>query len=399
MGFQKAVKSKSKLRAAMFGPSGAGKTYSALAIATGMGKAIALMDSERSSASLYADRFDFDQVDLVDKTIDEYVFYINEAAKAGYDVLIIDSLSHAWEVLNEEVQLIADTSFRGNFWSAWSKGTPRQRKLIDAIVSFPGHIIATMRSKTEWQTGSGTDGKKTGPVRVGLAPEQGKGIEYEFTVLFELTTEHLAHVIKDRTGKFQDKIIEKPGKEFGQQLVAWLNDGTASLTDQIQAVLQEIGTIIKSKSGTGAAYFTDKEYESIKAMCKESIMQPQDARLDFLQNILVEQKKILQDRVIFVEAKPGIEAPPKPAALPPPEPKKAESKNDTPSLMESFNQKIREKELAKQQARETAAVPADITPAMTAESEAELSEDDFDDDIPWEDNEKAVPATAELDIF
>jgi hypothetical protein len=81
-----------------------------------------------------------------------------------------------------------------------------------------------MRSKTEWQTEQGNNGKSR-PVRVGLAPEQGKGIEYEFDLLLEISTEHIANVIKDRTGKFQDKLIEKPGKEFGAQLVAWLSEG------------------------------------------------------------------------------------------------------------------------------------------------------------------------------
>jgi hypothetical protein len=62
-------------------------------------------------------------------------------------------------------------------------------------------------------------------MRVGLTPEQGKGIEYEFDLLLEMSTEHVATVIKDRTGKFQDVIITKPSEEFGQQLAAWLSEG------------------------------------------------------------------------------------------------------------------------------------------------------------------------------
>lgn len=224
MAFQKAVKSKSKLRCALFGPSGSGKTYSALSIASGMGGKIAVIDSERGSASKYADKFDFDVVDLNKKDIDEYVENIIEAGKAGYNVLIIDSLSHAWQELLTEVEQIANARYRGNTWSAWSEGTPKQRKLIDAILSSPCHIMATMRSKTEWQTTSDNGGKSR-PVRVGLAPEQGKGIEYEFDLLLEVSTEHIGNVIKDRTGKFQDKLIEKPGPEFGRELISWLSDG------------------------------------------------------------------------------------------------------------------------------------------------------------------------------
>jgi hypothetical protein len=197
-------------------------------VGTGLagGRPIAVIDTERGSASKYADRFTFDVLELEDQSIDGYVAAITEAGKAGYAVLIIDSLSHGWQSLLEEVEKLAKAKYRGNTWSAWSEGTPHQRRLVQAILNYPGHVIATMRSKTEWTTVD-NNGKKT-PQRVGLAPEQGKGIEYEFDLLVEISTEHVANVIKDRTGKFQDKLIDKPGEEFGQQLAAWLSDGLTS---------------------------------------------------------------------------------------------------------------------------------------------------------------------------
>lgn len=393
MGFKRAVKSQAKLRAAMFGPAGAGKTYSALSIATGMvgekGK-IALVDSERMTAAKYGDRFMFDIQPLESKTIEEYVGCINEAAEAGYDVLIIDSLSHAWEQLNEEVQRIADANFRGNFWSAWSKGTPKQRKLVDAILNYPGHIIATMRSKTEWQTGSSSDGKKAGPVRVGLAPEQGKGIEYEFDILFELSVDHLANIIKDRTGKFQDKIIEKPGIAFGKELVAWLNEGVYDIGQQVQDTLKEIGRIIKSQSEKGEAYFTEAEYTSIRAICGDSVKQPAEDRLQFLQNVLADQKELLQQRASAL-TKPATEVTQE-KPDPKPETPKAPSatvknQKDTSvpgSLAEEFKKKIEQKN----------GVAAQAVPDLYSESE----EDGFEDDIPGEEQEPEM-AAAELDIF
>lgn len=223
--FTKATKEKAKLRCAIFGPSGAGKTFTALRVASGIGGKIAVIDTERGSASKYADRFNFDALDLPAKDIDTYVAGI--AAAAGqYDVLIIDSLTHAWQELLAEIDKLAKAKYRGNTWSAWSEGTPMHRKLVDALLDFPGHIIATMRSKTEWTTEQGNNGKSK-PVRVGLAPEQGKGIEYEFDLLVELNVDHVANVIKDRTGKFQDQLLEMPGEDFGKQLVEWLSDGAA----------------------------------------------------------------------------------------------------------------------------------------------------------------------------
>lgn len=226
-GFKKATKAQAKLRAAVFGPSGAGKTFTSLRVATGLagdGGRIAVIDTERGSASKYADRFSFDVLELEDQSIDGYVAAIREAGAAGYTVLVIDSLSHGWQTLLEEIEKLAKAKYRGNTWSAWSEGTPLQRRLVQAILAYPGHVLATMRSKTEWTTVDDGRGKKS-PQRVGLAPEQGKGVEYEFDLLVEISTEHIANVIKDRTGKFQDKLLEKPGEQFGRELAAWLADG------------------------------------------------------------------------------------------------------------------------------------------------------------------------------
>lgn len=227
-GFQRATKSQSKLRCAVFGPSGAGKTFTSLRVAKGLAGdsgQVAVIDTERGTARKYADRFEFDVLELKDQTVQGYIDAIRLAAGGGYSVLVIDSLSHAWESLCEEVEKLAKAKYRGNSWSAWSEGTPQQRKLVAAILDFPGHILATMRSKTEWTT-TDNNGKKT-PQRVGLSPQQGKSIEYEFDLLIEISTEHIANVIKDRTGRWQDKLLEKPGEDFGRQLAEWLNDGSA----------------------------------------------------------------------------------------------------------------------------------------------------------------------------
>lgn len=226
VGFQRATKEEAKLRAAFFGTSGAGKTFTSLRAATGLAGVgrFAVIDTERGSARKYSDRFSFDVLELKDKSIDGYINAIRLAAEADYSVLVIDSLTHAWETLCEEVERLAKAKYRGNTWSAWSEGTPMQRKLVAAILDYPGHVIVTMRSKTEWTTVEDKSGRKA-PQRVGLSPMQGKSIEYEFDLLLEISPEHIGTVIKDRTGKFQDRLIDKPGEDFGRELAAWLADG------------------------------------------------------------------------------------------------------------------------------------------------------------------------------
>lgn len=223
---KKATKAQAKLRLAAFGPSGAGKTMTALRIATGLGGRIGVIDTERGSASKYSDRFDFDVIELTEaKDVQTVIGAIQAFSKHGANVLIIDSLSHAWQELLAEIDRLAKARYKGNTWSAWSEGTPLQRSLVDAILDYPGHVIATMRSKTEWTTEKDDRTGKSKPMRVGLAPEQGKGIEYEFDMLMEISTAHVAEFIKDRTGKYQDRLIEKPGEELGRELAEWLSDG------------------------------------------------------------------------------------------------------------------------------------------------------------------------------
>jgi hypothetical protein len=241
--FTKATKTLAKLRLAIFGPSGAGKTFTALRLAKGIGGKVALIDTERGSASKYSDRFDFDTAILDDKTLMSYIDAIQAAAKAGYDILIIDSLTHGWRELIDEVEKLARTKFGGNSWAAWSEGTPKQRKFIDALLNYPGHVIATMRSKTEWTVSKDQNGKST-PVRLGLAPEEGKGIEYEFDLLMEMTVEHYATIIKDRTGRYQDKVLDRPGEEFGAEVAAWLQEGAPLPRDnQLLESLIKLGVL------------------------------------------------------------------------------------------------------------------------------------------------------------
>lgn len=221
--FQKATKTQRKLRLALFGPAGSGKTYSALGIARGLagpaGK-VAVIDTERASASLYADAFDFDTASLDRASIEAVTGALQAAGRAGYDVVVIDSLSHAWQELLAEIDALAARSFRGNSHAAWAQGTPKQRALVAAILGYPGHVIATMRAKTEWVIEDNDRGKKT-PRAVGLNPEQGKGIEYEFDLLAEVDRASL-RVIKDRTGRYQDQTIDRPGAPLGAELAAWL---------------------------------------------------------------------------------------------------------------------------------------------------------------------------------
>lgn len=122
-----------------------------------------------------------------------------------------------WQDLLSEVDELAKAKYRGNTWSAWSEGTPKQKRLVREIQQFPGHIIVTMRASTEWNQEKDEKTGRIKPVRIGLKPEAGKGIEYEFDLLFEFNSDHYCNVIKIelvvhfRTGLsiYQMKILPK----------------------------------------------------------------------------------------------------------------------------------------------------------------------------------------------
>lgn len=226
MAFKKATKEQSKLRLAIMGPSGSGKTYTSLEIAKELGNKVAVIDSERGSASKYADRFKFDTCDLDTAAPQMYVNLIKEAERAGFDVIVIDSLSHAWSGKGgalEQVDNAAKRSGNGNSFTAWREVTPHHNALIDAILTSRCHVIATMRTKQEYILEENDRGKKM-PKKVGMAPVQREGIEYEFDVIADMNIEHDFVVSKTRCEELDGFVTRKPGAGVGQILKGWLEN-------------------------------------------------------------------------------------------------------------------------------------------------------------------------------
>ena len=220
--FKKAVRESAKLRLALTGPAGSGKTYSSLQIAKGLGGKIAMIDTERGSGALYANICDYDVL-RIDPPFEPRKFLegIKAAEDAGYDVLIIDSLSHAWAgegailTIHDRVAKATRNSF-----DAWREVTPLHNQLVDAILASTCHVIVTLRTKTGYEVT--TENGKTKVSKVGLAPIQRDGLEFEFTVVMDLSIEgHVATASKDRTGLFDNSRLT-PDSHTGRKLLAWL---------------------------------------------------------------------------------------------------------------------------------------------------------------------------------
>lgn len=224
--FKKATKEKVKLRLALLGPAGSGKTYGALSLAEGIGKKIAVLDTENGTASLYSDRFDFQTLTMNPPyTVAKYIAGIDAAEAAGFDVLIIDSLSHAWAgeggLLDKKTAL---DSRGGNSFTNWASITKEHEQLKTRILHPKLHLITTLRVKTEYVLEANDKGRQV-PKKVGLAPVQREGLEYEFDVVFEVAMDHSVVATKDRTSLFDNRIL-KLSKDLGVELSGWLSKGT-----------------------------------------------------------------------------------------------------------------------------------------------------------------------------
>ncbi len=229
MSFKKATKQQAKGRLALIGPPGSGKTYTALTFAQYLGKKVGVIDTEHGSASKYADIFDFDVVELTTFSPQNYVDKIHEAEAAGYDVIIIDSLSHAWTGKNGALEMVDQVAARTksrNTFNAWREVTPHHNAMVEAILGARCHIIATLRSKVEYVVEEDNRGRKV-PRKVGMAPVQRDGLEYEFDVVGDMDPENTLVVTKSRCPKLSGVVVNKPGREFSETFNRWLSNGHA----------------------------------------------------------------------------------------------------------------------------------------------------------------------------
>ena len=224
---RKARRSATKLRLLLTGPSGSGKTWGALQIAKGLGGKTVVIDTEEGSSDLYDHLHEFDVIDLRPPfTPERYIEAIAAAEAAGYEVIIVDSVTHCWSGTGgclELLEEIAKAQFRGNTWSAFSVITPRWRTFVDKLLRSSAHIICSGRSKTE--TAQVDDHGKKKVAKLGMKLEARDGLEFEFTTVLDVIHDgHFATVSKDRTGVFAGD--PKPiTVDTGRKLAEWLAGG------------------------------------------------------------------------------------------------------------------------------------------------------------------------------
>lgn len=267
--FKPATLRKHKARVALAGFEGTGKSRTGLGILRGLvgpdGR-IAGIDTEHDRLLYYAGRYPgtnqptgFDHLGLVDYALEFYMEALQVAARARYDGVFIDSVSHGYEGQNgllEFVGRIGEDS-GDTFGAGWRKATPLQKRFIDAILSYPGHIVLTVRTKVAYVVELNEKGKNE-PRKVGTKPIQREGFFYEFDLIGSMDQAHTL-TIQKATGvlDFLDGavILRPDGIALGQQIIAKLNNMPGEWeTPAFARKFQHNGKLIETKGVVQETY-------------------------------------------------------------------------------------------------------------------------------------------------
>lgn len=263
--FRPAAKEAVKARIALTGPSGSGKSFTALTLATHLADKVAAIDTEKGRLREHARRFKFDH--FVPDRFDprDLVKLLAQAGAHGYGAVVLDSFSHYWMGTGGALEFVdANTKPGGSkFSSGWNEYRPIENAMLDALLSYPGHVIVTMRVKTAYAVETTPNGKQK-PVKIGLKPEQREGVEYEFSIVGDLSRDHIMTVTKSTCEDLMDAEITKPGTETAAIIAEWCSDGTptpdaieyrdqAIKPDMTQQQLRELYSEVQGRKMLGAA--------------------------------------------------------------------------------------------------------------------------------------------------
>jgi hypothetical protein len=269
--FHRAVKRDAKLRLAIAGPGGSGKTYTTLKLATELGGRIAMYDTEHGSAEKYADLFTFDVLDGGSYDPDIIAPLIEEVAAQGYSTLIVDSWSHFWMGEGGELDQVDQISARSrsnNNFAAWRTVSPKHNRMVDAMLAAPIHVMVTMRVKTEWVVDKNEQGKSV-PRKVGMAPVMKDGVEYEFDVCGDMDLDNTLCITKSRCPILSGKAIQKPGAGMAKTLRVWLNSSVPDDAPSIADIQRDARAIDTGGNAIGtqaaADYVAERKIEALQA--------------------------------------------------------------------------------------------------------------------------------------
>lgn len=272
---RRAERKKTTIKIALQGPAGSGKTMSALRLAFGLvgdWSKIVVIDTENGSADLYAHLGDYCVLPITDYSPENYIEAITYCEQQGFEAIICDSISPEWDYIID-----AQSKTTGNSFTNWGKFTPRHNKFMQKILNSPCHFIATMRSKQDYVLVE-KNGRQV-PEKVGMKATQRDGVDYEFTIAFDIDIKHNAHATKDRTSMFDVNVDFVITEEIGAKIREWCETGVDVVAQKAEQLKQFHADLAACKSKEDIDALTSK-YDSLLIINEAGKkVYPEDLRL------------------------------------------------------------------------------------------------------------------------
>lgn len=219
--FAPAEREQVKARIALQGVAGSGKTYTALMLASNLAEKVAGIDTERGRMLEHKGRFRFDHFAPSRFDPRDLTRLLAIAGANGYGAVVIDSFSHYWMGTGGALEFVDshENAKGGKFSAGWKEYRPIENAMWEALMAYPGHVIATMRAKTAYVV----EGNK--PVKIGMKPEQREGVDYEFSIVGEISRDHVLTVTKSTCEELTDRVIDRPGPDVAETIRDWCESG------------------------------------------------------------------------------------------------------------------------------------------------------------------------------
>lgn len=287
------------------GASGSGKTVSALLIAKGIiekmfpdlsddeqWEKIGVIDTEHKRSLLYAEATvadvyigEFLHLDFEPPfTVDNYIKAFNLMKNSGVEVVIIDSISHAWSGeggILEQVEVLSKGKPNMKM-VAWAKVAPLEKQFMKLVTGNSVYVIATARSKQAYSMEKDEKGKTT-VEKVGLKPDQKDVLEYEFAIALRMDQDHNAEATKDNSNMFN--LPFSVTTEIGHKIFDWSDTGV-DLEKQQEELITHV-TELANKSEEHEKKFNEMHAQLNNLPLKK-----------FKANVLERMAKVLESVVI-----------------------------------------------------------------------------------------------------
>lgn len=259
-----AVRRRVPLLIGIMGPSGGGKTYSALRLATGIqrvsGGEIFVVDTESRRALHYADQFRFRHVPFgAPFSPSDYLGALEYCAGKGATTVIVDSMSHehegpggVLEMHEAEIERLSqgkEDKVDKVKMLAWSRPKQERRRLINSILQLDLNLILCFRAKDKVKVIPG--GK---PESLGWMPIAGEEFLFELTVNFLLpptargvpewkTASEEQRMFLKQPGQF-DAILSRPralDEDIGEEMARWAAGAPPNPVAELSDLLKKAG--------------------------------------------------------------------------------------------------------------------------------------------------------------